>query len=151
MNISIHRWPPEPHGGQQVSPEPGVLVIDDESGYAVACISEPSQQANIRLAKRRLQSVIDDDCERELLAKIEGLKQRLAACNRTVDELDTLDAYRQNELHEERTARQLSDRDNQRLANRIQAFEDGLRALRTADAIHTPFTTELVARLLREV
>jgi len=153
MNISIHRWPP---GAGTYADDPntgtGVLVIDDESGYAVACISERSEWANTTIAKRRLRGVIKEDGERkELQSKIEGYVQRLAACNRTVDELDTLDAYRQNELHEERTARQLSDRDNQRLIGRVQALEEGLRTLRINGANQAPFDFGLVAKLLREV
>lgn len=121
MNISIHRWPPEPRGGQQCSAEVGVLIIDDESGHAVACISERSQQANVRLAKQRLVRVIEDDAERkELRSKIEGYVQRLAACNRTVDDADTLDAYRQNELREMRALLEEANRTIRRQAKKIE-------------------------------
>ncbi len=121
MNISIHRWPLGPRGGQQVAPEIGVLVIDDESGHAIACISERSQQANVRLAKQRLARVVEDDGERkELQSKIEGYVQRLAACNRTVDDCDILEAYRQNELHELRTALREANLIIQRQAQKIE-------------------------------
>lgn len=121
MNISIHRWPPELRGGQHVGLSTGVLVIDDESGHAVACISERSQQANVKLAKQRLMRVIEDDAERkELQSKIEGYAQRVAACNRTIDDLDTLDAYRQNELREMRDQLEEANRTIRRQAKKIE-------------------------------
>lgn len=121
MNISIHHWPSEPRGGQHAGVSHGVLVIDDESGYAVACISERSQQTNIRLAKQRLIRVVEDDGEwKELQSKIEGYVQRIAACNRTIDDLDTLDAYRQNELHELRQLLEATNRTIRRQAKKIE-------------------------------
>jgi hypothetical protein len=55
MKISYHTWHPAEHRVWRVGQGPiGVLAIDNESGYAVAVISEPTRQANRELAEKRL-------------------------------------------------------------------------------------------------
>lgn len=106
MNISHHRWPPEPRGGQHVTrTETGIIAIDDESGYAVACISERSQAANARLATQRLNTIIDH------VSQVAQLNARLESCERTIDECDKLEAIHQNKLRDFRELLEQSRRD----------------------------------------
>jgi hypothetical protein len=63
MKISIHRWPPYSDQDHH-----GVLAIDDESGYAVTAISEPTRQANRNLAEKRLRKA---SVMRERIAELE--------------------------------------------------------------------------------
>lgn len=88
MKISFHPWPPEHRRGHD---RPGVIAIDDESGYAVFVIGESDPLKNVELAERRLRraSVLREQiAERD--AEIAQLRSAIAASSKACDSLEDI-------------------------------------------------------------
>lgn len=69
----------------------GILAIDDVTGYAVACVSERSQEANRELAESRLRALaMLRDTPDEVADRLTSLSSRLIAASKACDALEDL-------------------------------------------------------------